>query len=433
MMSNKFIIKISLIFLILLGLNAPVFAVTENEVRQQMEDINDQIKALDKEIAKYQAQIDQTGQQKNTLSNTIKELTLTRNQLLVEKNKIQKKINATNLVIKEIGSNIETKEESIRKSETSLKKMLYSLYQEEKESFIEKVLSKEGLEEISREYNNTLAINDDVRNYIKELIGEKKELSVSKTQKLSEQEKLNELKKTLAAKETVVLNTKKEKDTLLAQTKNKEAEYQKLLAEQIKKRDAFEKSLENYEAQLKFILNPKLLPKEGSGVLSWPLDYVFITQLFGVTSASKRLYVSGSHSGVDFRASVGTEVKSMASGTVIGTGDTDIYCKGASFGKWVFIKYDNGLSSVYGHLSVIMAKTNQKVKTGDIVALSGNTGHTTGPHLHIAVYASDGVKVDKVPSISCSGKTFIMPIAAQSSYLDPILYLPQVTSTMVKK
>ena len=432
-MSNRLLIIISFVFLILLGLRAPVLATTADEVRGQINDINEQIKALDKEIAKYQSQLEETGQEKNTLNSAIKELTLTRSQLLAERTQIQKKINVTTLVIRELGSTIETKQESIQKSEASLKNMLYSMYQNEEESFIEKVLSKEKLEDISREYNNTLSINEDTRKHINELLGEKKELSESKDQKLDEQNKLNVLKNTLVAKETAVLNTKKEKDALLAQTKNKEATYQKILSEQIKKRDAFEKSIEQYEFQLKFILNPKLLPEKGSEVLSWPLSYVFITQLFGVTSSSGRLYASGSHSGVDFRAPVGTEVKSMGNGVVLGTGDTDIYCKGASFGKWVFIKYDNGLSSVFGHLSVITAQTNQKVITGDVVALSGNTGHSTGPHLHVSVYASDGVKVDTVPSISCSGKTFIMPIAASSSYLDPMLYLPKATLAMIKK
>ena len=123
----------------------------------------------------------------------------------------------------------------------------------------------------------------------------------------------------------------------------------------------------------------------------------------------------------------------MGSGTVIGTGDTDIYCKGASFGKWVFIKYDNGLSSTFGHLSVISSTAGQKVKTGDVVGLSGNTGHSTGPHLHVTVYASQGSDVKTVPSLSCNGKTFIMPIAPVNAYLDPMLYLPKISSNMVKK
>lgn len=432
-MNRKILIIISIIFFICFySLNSKVFATTADEVKNQINDINEQIKALDEQIAQYQSQITVTSQEKDTLNKAIKELNLTRNQLLAERNQIQKKIDATNIAIKQIVGSIETKEESIKKSEESLRKMLYSLYQSEKESFIEKVLSKDKLTDVSREYNNIISINQNVRDHIESLINDKEDLSNTKVVKLDEQEKLKVLKSTLIAKETAVLNTKKEKDSLLTATKNKEANYQKILAEQIKKRDAFEKSLENYEAQLKFILNPKLLPKSGSEILSWPLDYILITQFFGVTSSSGRLYASGSHSGVDFRASVGTPVKAMASGTVMGVGDTDIYCPKASFGKWVFIKYNNGLSSVFGHLSVITAKTGQSVSAGDIVALSGNTGHSTGPHLHVSVYASDGVKVDEVPSLSCSGKTFIMPIAAHDSYLDPMLYLPKATKDMIK-
>lgn len=432
-MNNKSLIIISIMFFILFGGAIRVFATTASQVKEQINNINDQIKELDKEIAKISSQITKTGEQKNTLTKAVQELTLTRNKLLIEKTQTEKKIKSTGLVIDQLSDNIWTKQESIDRSEKSLKNMMYSLYQKEEESFLERILSKKGLDEISREYNDTLSINRKVRDYIYELTNQKNELHISKSQKLEEQDKLNNLKKTLTAKELAVLNTKKEKDNLLIQTKNQETTYQKLLAEQIKKRDAFEKSLSEYEDQLKFILNPKSLPKAGTAVFSWPLKNVFITQLFGYTSASARLYRSGTHSGLDFRASIGTEVMAMGKGTVMGTGDTDIYCKGASFGKWVFIKYDNGLSSTFGHLSSIVAKKGQKVKAGDIVALSGNTGHTTGPHLHLTVYASDGVKIDSVPSLSCSGKTFIMPIAASTSYLDPMLYLPKISPSFIKK
>jgi murein DD-endopeptidase MepM/ murein hydrolase activator NlpD len=402
-----------------------VYALTASEVRKQIDDTNNQIEALDKEISALSLQITATGEQKNTLNNTIQELTLTRNKLLKERDQTQKNINKTSLIIQEIGDNIETKEESIQKSEASLEKMLYSLYQTEKYSLMERMLSQEKLAEFSREYNNTLSINEDVKNYINELLSQKKELSDTKSQKLDEQEKLNELKKTLIAKETAVLNTKKEKDALLAETKSKEVAYQKMLAEQLKRKDSFEKAIADYEAQLKFILNPKLLPKEGSGVLSWPLSSILITSPYGSRWGAF-------HYGIDFRAQTGTPVFAMAGGVVEGTGDTDVACKGASFGKWVFIKYNNGLSSTFGHLSVISAKKGQKVKAGDIIALSGNTGSSTASHLHVTVYASTGVKVDTVPSKSCNGKIFTQPIAALSAYLNPLLYLPKTTTSMFK-
>jgi len=218
-------------------------------------------------------------------------------------------------------------------------------------------------------------------------------------------------------------SNKKEKDTLLVATKNKESNYQKLLAETEKRKIAFEKSLEEYESQLKFILNPKSIPRKGSGVLSFPVSYVLTTSPYGPRWGRF-------HYGLDFRASVGTSIMAMAQGVVMGTGDTDIACKGASFGKWVFIKYNNGLSSTYAHLSSIKVNVGDKVSSGDIVALSGNTGSSTGPHLHLAVYASDGVNVDTVPSRSCNGKIFTQPISALTAYLDPADYLPKILANM---
>lgn len=407
-------------------------ALTAKEIKQQIADTNSQIEALDKEIAEYQKQINETSGQSDSLAKIIKELTLTRNKLLVEKAEIQKKITATGLVISSLSNDISDKETAIQVLKESLEVMIKDLNRNDNIPMIERLLSVDNFSDFSRDYNNLLTLNTKIRENILDISFKKEQLVSSKYQKEDEQKNLNTLKQNLVQKEKVVSITKKEKDTLLTQTKNKEEEYKKLLLDRQKKRDAFEKQLAAYEDQLKFILNPKLLPKKGSEALSWPLNYVYITQLFGITSSSGRLYRSGLHSGVDFRSSIGTEVKAMANGTVMGVGDTDIYCKGASFGKWILIKYNNGLSSTYGHLSVINVKKGDKVNTGDVVALSGNTGHTTGPHLHVTVYASDGVKVDEVPSLSCNGKTFIMPIAASSSYLDPMLYLPKTTKDMIK-
>jgi len=426
---TSFTILISVIFFCFINF---VYGQSANEIKSQMSDINEQIKALDREISEYKGKIAKTTEEANTLANIIKELTLTKNKLLKERTQTEKKISVTGLVIKELSGNIETKEESIAKSKESISGMIYLLYQNDQESLMEKMLSQNDFQSMSREYNNKITLNDELKNHIFELTGQKEELNKTKAEKLDEQDKLTILKKTLLEKEKAVALTQTEKNNILKETKNKESEYQKILAERIKKRDQFEKDLASYEDQLKFILNPKLLPKSGSSVLSWPLDDILITQLFGITSSSGRLYRSGSHSGIDLRASIGTEVKAMADGVVMGVGDTDVYCKGASFGKWVFIKYNNGLSSTFGHLSYIEGKKGDKVKTGTVVGLSGNTGHSTGPHLHVTVYASDGVKVDKVPSISCSGKTFVMPIAASTSYLDPALYLPKITKSMIK-
>ncbi len=267
-----------------------------------------------------------------------------------------------------------------------------------------------------------MTIRDRIRENIATLRTVKGKLEDTRTVTVKAKEDLVKLKSQLSDQQKIVVQNTNEKNKLLAQTKNSEAAYQKLLKDRIAKRDAFEKELRDYEAQLQFILDPSKLPT--SGVLSWPLDSVYVTQLFGKTVDSKRLYASGSHSGVDFRAAVGTPVRAMADGKVLGIGDTDQTCPGASFGKFVFIEYNNGLSSAFGHLSLIKSQEGNFVKRGDIVGYSGATGHVTGPHLHVSLYASQGVKMTSKPSAACDGRIYRIPAAPSNGYLDAMYYLP---------
>jgi murein DD-endopeptidase MepM/ murein hydrolase activator NlpD len=126
---------------------------------------------------------------------------------------------------------------------------------------------------------------------------------------------------------------------------------------------------------------------------------------------------------VDFGASIGTRVKNVLDGEVVGSGDTDKYPGCYSFGRWVMVRHNNGLSTIYGHLSVISAQKGQTLKTGDTIGFSGNTGYSTGPHLHISVYATQGVRIEKyVNSRGC--KEAVLPLADIKAYLDPLAYFP---------
>ena len=72
------------------------------------------------------------------------------------------------------------------------------------------------------------------------------------------------------------------------------------------------------------------------------------------------------------------------------------------------------------------AKIKLVVARGEIVGYSGNTGHTTGPHLHVSVYAGSAASVQKRPSTTCEGKVYTMPLAPTNAYLDPLYYLPKL-------
>lgn len=83
------------------------------------------------------------------------------------------------------------------------------------------------------------------------------------------------------------------------------------------------------------------------------------------------------HYGIDLRLNVGDTVVAAFSGKV-----RIIDNEARGYGNYVVIRHDNGLETVYGHLSVVLVAHNQRVKAGELIALGGNTGHSTGPHLH---------------------------------------------------
>lgn len=91
----------------------------------------------------------------------------------------------------------------------------------------------------------------------------------------------------------------------------------------------------------------------------------------------------GVHTGTDYAVAVGTQVKSAITGTV-----TEVKKNNASFGNFVRVK-NSDIVTTYAHCSTIKVKEGDKVKQGDVIALSGNTGKTSGPHLHFEV-SKDG-------------------------------------------
>lgn len=89
------------------------------------------------------------------------------------------------------------------------------------------------------------------------------------------------------------------------------------------------------------------------------------------------------HKGIDVAVAYGSDVKCTAKGKVIFAGN-----KGG-YGNCVIVQHGNGLSSLYAHLSEILVSANQEVKVGEVIAKSGNSGRSTGPHLHYEVHKNN--------------------------------------------
>ena len=136
-----------------------------------------------------------------------------------------------------------------------------------------------------------------------------------------------------------------------------------------------------------------ITPSAGGIVLSsqrvpfiWPAEGI-LTSYFG-PRYDVPYWASSNHGGIDVAVYTGTPIKATRSGTVIAP--TGWYM---GYGYAVIIQHDSGYVSLYGHLSKILVKKGQRVEQGEIIARSGSTGNSTGPHLHFEIRIND-VKVD---------------------------------------
>jgi murein DD-endopeptidase MepM/ murein hydrolase activator NlpD len=103
------------------------------------------------------------------------------------------------------------------------------------------------------------------------------------------------------------------------------------------------------------------------------------------------------HGGIDLANSIGTPILAASDGVVIAAGPT------GGYGNWVKLRHADGTVTLYGHLSAWNVEVGQRVWAGDQIAKMGNTGNSTGPHLHFEVLLNGTDRVDPVGWLSKRG------------------------------
>lgn len=399
-----------------------------DELEGQIGNKNEQITEIQKDIDRYAQELTGIRSEKRTLENAVGELDTSRRKVNANINLTQNEIDAAIYSIEKIGLEINNKQSEITLNAEALGATVRRINEQESQTFVETILGYDNLSEFWEELDSLEQFQIFVRKDLQELYDLKQELEKNKKSLQGKGHELSQLQTQLVGQKTVIDANKAEKDTLLQATKSEESTFQSLLVEKIRQREIFLKELAVIEDELRISVDPDSIPSSRSGVLAWPLDDVLITQYFGNTSfasANPQVYNGGGHNGIDLNASTGSKVRSALSGTVAATGNTDLQSGCFSYGKWALVRHNNGLSTLYAHLSVISVSAGKTLKTGDIIGFSGNTGYSTGPHLHFSVFASDGVQVLRLGDIkevtNCGNMK--IPVAPSEAYLNPLSYL----------
>jgi murein DD-endopeptidase MepM/ murein hydrolase activator NlpD len=119
------------------------------------------------------------------------------------------------------------------------------------------------------------------------------------------------------------------------------------------------------------------LPEQYAGSLAWPIEAGIVSSEYGARWGKM-------HKGIDIAAEVGEPVYAIAPGEVIYAGDG---LRG--YGNVVILRHDRRRTSLYAHNSALKVKQGDQVAQGTVVALLGNTGHSTGPHVHFEIRDGD--------------------------------------------
>lgn len=122
---------------------------------------------------------------------------------------------------------------------------------------------------------------------------------------------------------------------------------------------------------------------QGSEAFIFPVEDAVVSSNFGSRWGSF-------HRGVDFASSFGTPIAASQSGTVI---RSEVH---PSWGNYVAIQHENGLTTLYAHNQQNLVKVGQHVQQGELIALMGSTGNSTGPHLHFEVSLSTSLQQDQL-------------------------------------
>jgi murein DD-endopeptidase MepM/ murein hydrolase activator NlpD len=403
------------------------------ELNDQIENKRSELEKLDAEIARQRALVQNASGRATNLQSKINQLEATRGALLTDISETETQIEKAELTLSKLDIEIRNNNYLIDKNSDALAESIRKINVLKSTSMVEKILGYADISDFWNDFEQTEKIQKRLSYEVDTLQDLHEDLRTKQLSKLEEKSELSQYKVELSSEREAVESTKEEQAQLLSRTKSEEAAYQKLLQETLRKKQAFEKELLEIESKLNLLIDPESYPEARRGILDWPVSNVIITQQFGGTAFARTnpgVYSRPFHPGTDFGVPTGTAVKSVYDGKVIGFGNTDAYPGCNAWGKWIMVEHVNGLSSLYAHLSSISVSNGQTVSKGQTIGLSGNTGVSTGPHLHLSLYASQGVQIGRYSQYKagtgCSATAATGPFADLDAYLDPMNYLPSL-------
>lgn len=376
-MKKKFVSIILVLALLQVGFTNMVIAYTQSDVNATKNKVN--------QATKQQNAI---KAEKETILNEIADLDDKISEYESELEELNTKIKKLEGQIATKGKEIEKLKEEFEEMQQLLTDRLVAIYEEGQVNFLDVLLSAESIWDYISMPTRIQELTEADNNQMEKV--EKQRIEVEKAQKQLEEQnvELKDAKKTAEMKQKQLVIVKADKQNKAANLTTE----QKKLQSQIKKYNDEIKKMEEEIARA--AQNSGGYVGNFNGTLSWPIsstsrNYNYITSYFG----NRDVPVAGAtanHGAIDIGVYSGTPIYACGDGYVM------VSSYNGARGVYVMIKHADNLYTLYQHLNSSSVKVGQTVKRGQPIAYSGNTGISSGPHLHLEVRTSPyyGSEVD---------------------------------------
>lgn len=344
--------------------------------------IEKQIKANETKRKTYQELVYLKKKTAITITNQLSLIDTQQQKNQAELSKTQAETKSLAQQIDDLDREIANKEKSLQYQQAILSGLIQMYYEYNQDGILNIALADQDFSEIFSQSDHIEQSSGRVNDVLKNIRETKNELQSEYDTITQKKQESEQLKEKLENKNLDLQKNENQKQALLGQTQAEIAKYKELLAN-------IEDEISSLEQNLSGTVNMANLPPDKSGYFTYPVNPHNITQGFGKTSFAKSsgMYKNNFHNGFDFGIKY-SNVFAAKDGKVVGSGDNGKY----AYGKWIAVNHGDGLTTLYGHLSEKSVSKGDTVKEGQKIGISGNTGNSTGPHLHFSVFASETFK-----------------------------------------
>ncbi|OGY59623.1 MAG: hypothetical protein A3B23_00690 [Candidatus Colwellbacteria bacterium RIFCSPLOWO2_01_FULL_48_10] len=391
----KFLRKFAILGLLVIGctgMQQPVLAAqTPEELRQAIDARAKELEAISAQIQETNDNLSKLQGQGRTLTQEVKKFDYLINQANLGIKSSEVSVQKLGLELDSLNYKLVDANQSIESKKEAIVETLRILLKRDREGILHMLLKNaslvEGVFDIQavKDLQDVLSANVSDLKKMQETLTE----TISKTS--DKRVAIETENRNLKNKKLILDDQKQDKNDVLKQVKNRESLYQKQLTELESQQESVSKDIAEIERELRAKFDASILPLKRPGVFHWPVTLRssggigVITQHAGGVS---RLYNGRPHNGLDIGIPIGTPIMSAEDGIVTAVDNNG---KRLQYGRYVLIKHGNNMTTLYAHLSRQIVQVGQSVKRGETIGYSGNTGYSTGPHLHFGVYWSPSV------------------------------------------